>query len=118
MTKPDLPSIDYLRQRLRYDPDTGKLFWLNLGAMPTHLRASYGEAFTSRGGSGYLQGKINGRTFVAHRVIWVNPHRGDAVVYVPASLGMIVADPYIDEVHSGHNLASLERLANRLAKVG
>jgi uncharacterized protein with von Willebrand factor type A (vWA) domain len=51
-------------------------------------------------------------------VIWVNPHRGDAVVYVPASLGMIVADPYIDEVHSGHNLASLERLANRLAKVG
>jgi hypothetical protein len=55
---------------------------------------------------------------IAHRVIWVNPHRGDAVVYVPASLGMIVADPYIDEVHSGHNLASLERLANRLAKVG
>jgi uncharacterized protein with von Willebrand factor type A (vWA) domain len=55
---------------------------------------------------------------IAHRVIWVNPHRGDAVVYVPASLGMIVAEPYIDEVHSGHNLASLERLANRLSKVG
>lgn len=55
---------------------------------------------------------------IAHRVIWVNPHRGDAVVYVPASLGMVVADPFIDEVHSGHNLASLERLANRLAKVG
>ena len=55
---------------------------------------------------------------LAHRVIWVNPHRGDAVVYVPASLGMIVAEPYIDEVHSGHNLASLERLADRLAKVG
>lgn len=55
---------------------------------------------------------------IAHRVIWVNPHRGDVEVYVPASLGMIVADPYIDEVHSGHNLASLERLANRLTKVG
>lgn len=55
---------------------------------------------------------------IAHRVIWVNPHRGDVEVYVPASLGMIVADPYIDEVHSGHNLASLERLATRLAKVG
>jgi len=55
---------------------------------------------------------------VAHRIIWVNPHRGDAVVYVPASLGMIVADPFIDEVHSGHNLASLERLAVRLSKVG
>ena len=55
---------------------------------------------------------------IAHRVIWVNPHKGDAVDYVPASLGMIVADPYIDEVHSGHNLASLERLAARLSKVG
>lgn len=55
---------------------------------------------------------------IAHRVIWVNPHRGDAPVYVPASMGMIIADPYIDEVHSGHNLASLERLANRLEKVG
>lgn len=55
---------------------------------------------------------------IAHRVIWVNPHKGDVVDYVPASLGMIVAEPYIDEVYSGHNLASLERLANRLSKVG
>ena len=55
---------------------------------------------------------------LAHRIIWVNPHKGDAVDYVPASLGMIVADPFIDEVHSGHNLASLERLAERLSKVG
>jgi uncharacterized protein with von Willebrand factor type A (vWA) domain len=39
------------------------------------------------------------------------------VDYVPASLGMIVAEPYIDEVYSGHNLASLEHLANRLSKV-
>lgn len=55
---------------------------------------------------------------LAHRVIWVNPHKGDVVDYVPASLGMIVAKPYIDEMHSGHNLASLERLAGRLSKVG
>jgi uncharacterized protein with von Willebrand factor type A (vWA) domain len=55
---------------------------------------------------------------IAHRVIWVNPHKGDAVDYIPASMGMIVADPFIDEVHSGHNLASLERLAARLSKVG
>jgi hypothetical protein len=70
MTKQDLPSTDYLRQRLRYDPNTGKLFWLTLGAMPTQMRATYVEAFTSRGGAGYLQGKIDGRSFIAHRVIW------------------------------------------------
>lgn len=70
MTDKNLPSIAYLRQRLRHDADTGKLFWLSLGAMPAVLRASYDEAFTSRGSAGYLQGKIDGRSFVAHRVIW------------------------------------------------
>jgi uncharacterized protein with von Willebrand factor type A (vWA) domain len=55
---------------------------------------------------------------LAHRVIWVNPHKGDVVDYVPATLGMIVANPFIDEMHSGHNLASLEKFAERLSKVG
>jgi uncharacterized protein with von Willebrand factor type A (vWA) domain len=71
-----------------------------------------------RGEPQALAEAMEGLSRIAHRVIWVNPHRGDAPVYVPASLGMIIADPYIDEVHSGHNLASLERLANRLSKVG
>ena len=89
---------------------------------PAFERASCGTGFVA-----HLRGEksrsivetalsVLGR--LAHRVIWVNPHKGDAPVYVPASLGMIVADPYIDEVHSGHNLASLERLAERLPKVG
>ncbi|MFM7145932.1 MAG: VWA domain-containing protein, partial [Actinomycetales bacterium] len=55
---------------------------------------------------------------IAYRILWVNPHKGDVVDYVPASLGMIVAEPYIDEIHSGHNLASLEQLAQHLATVG
>jgi hypothetical protein len=55
---------------------------------------------------------------LTHRVIWVNPHKGDVAEFIPTSLGMIVAAPHIDEVHSGHNLASLERLALRLPKVG
>jgi uncharacterized protein len=71
-----------------------------------------------RGDPQQLEEAMETLSRLAHRVIWVNPHRGDAPVYVPASLGMIVADPFIDEVHSGHNLASLERLAQRLPKVG
>ena len=31
--------------------------------------------------------------------------------------GMIVAHPFIDEMHSAHNLASLEKFASRLSKV-
>jgi uncharacterized protein with von Willebrand factor type A (vWA) domain len=71
-----------------------------------------------RGDPQQLEEAMETLSRLAHRVIWVNPHKGDAPVYVPASLGMIVADPFIDEVHSGHNLASLERLAERLPKVG
>ncbi|MDE0975267.1 MAG: VWA domain-containing protein [Candidatus Nanopelagicales bacterium] len=71
-----------------------------------------------RGEPAALSESMESLSRIAHRVIWVNPHKGDVVDYVPSSMGMIVADPYIDEVHSGHNLASLERLADRLAKVG
>lgn len=71
-----------------------------------------------RGDPQQLEEAMETLSRLAHRVIWVNPHKGEAPVYVPASLGMIVANPYIDEVHSGHNLASLERLAERLPKVG
>ena len=71
-----------------------------------------------RGEPATLAESMESLSRIAHRVIWVNPHRGDAAEYVPTSLGMIIADPFIDEVHSGHNLASLERLADRLAKVG
>jgi len=71
-----------------------------------------------RGDPATLSEAMESLSRIAHRVIWVNPHRGDQVDYVPTSLGMIIADPYIDEVHSGHNLASLERLSRELSKMG
>ena len=71
-----------------------------------------------RGDPQDLAEAMAGLARIAHRVVWVNPHKGDSEHFVPTSLGMIVADPYIDEVHSGHNLASLEALATRLAKAG
>lgn len=55
---------------------------------------------------------------LAHRVLWVNPLKGDSPEYVPSTMAMTIAAPFIDEVHSGHNLASLEAFAARLAKVG
>ena len=51
---------------------------------------------------------------LSHRVIWLNPHRGDAVDYQPNTLGMMVAEPFIDEILSGHNLRSLEDFARAL----
>jgi uncharacterized protein with von Willebrand factor type A (vWA) domain len=54
---------------------------------------------------------------IAYRVVWMNPHRGDSEKFVPTSLGMIVADPFIDEVVSGHNLKSLEEFSRKLVSI-
>ena len=38
---------------------------------------------------------------LAHRVLWVNPHRGQAG-FAPVTAGMIAALPYVDELFAGH----------------
>jgi uncharacterized protein with von Willebrand factor type A (vWA) domain len=47
---------------------------------------------------------------LAHRVVWLNPLKGDPA-YEPLARGMRAALPYVDEFASGHNLAGLEALA-------
>ena len=51
---------------------------------------------------------------LCHRIVWLNPHRGDDHDRPLTSMAMIVAEPYIDDVQSGHNLASLEEFARAL----
>jgi uncharacterized protein len=47
---------------------------------------------------------------LAHKVIWVNPHKGDNEDYKPNTIGMMIADPYIDRIFSGHNFKSIGRI--------
>jgi uncharacterized protein with von Willebrand factor type A (vWA) domain len=49
----------------------------------------------------------------ARRVIWLNPLMGDDR-YEPLARGMRAALPYVDELASAHDLASLERFVARL----
>lgn len=74
-----LPSAEVLRQLLRYEPETGKLFWKERPAsmFPTDLSAvlwngrwAGKEALTASNGYGYPRGEILGRSYLAHRVIW------------------------------------------------
>jgi hypothetical protein len=51
---------------------------------------------------------------LSHRVVWMNPHKGDNLDFRPSTLGMMVAAPYIDLMLSGHDLSSLEELATLL----
>ena len=48
---------------------------------------------------------------LSHRLVWLNPHKGDDPSFRPSTLGMMVAAPHIDLLLSGHDLASLEKLA-------
>jgi hypothetical protein len=71
MTNNIAPEI--VRQLLRYEPETGKLFWLPrkcASAAAFNTRFAGGEAFTAISSWGYKKGKIEKRDYTAHRVIW------------------------------------------------
>ena len=83
MTK-DIPTPELLRKLLRYEPETGKLFWRERtpdvfastsGRSAEHACANWNsrfsgrEAFNTETGKGYLSGGIFNRRYLAHRVI-------------------------------------------------
>ena len=51
---------------------------------------------------------------LCYRIVWLNPHKGDNADFRPSTLGMMVVAPHIDLLLSGHDLASLEQLAQML----
>lgn len=58
MANKSLTSVEFLRNRLRYDPDTGKLF-----SKPRDK-----EVFTNTHHSGYKKGAFDNKTYTAHRI--------------------------------------------------
>jgi uncharacterized protein len=55
---------------------------------------------------------------LCHRVVWMNPNRGDDPQHRPHTVGMLVAEPHIHTLLSGHNLNSLAELADLLPTLG
>ncbi len=84
MSNSSLPCPIALRQLLRYDPQTGKMFWKARGAVwfSDGYRSAEGnmknwnshyadtEAFKQVGTSGYAFGAVFGTKAMAHRVAW------------------------------------------------
>jgi uncharacterized protein with von Willebrand factor type A (vWA) domain len=64
-----------------------------------------------RGDPAVLAAAMERLSLLSHRVVWLNPHKGDDPGFRPSTLGMIVAAPHIDLLLSGHDLNSLEKLA-------
>jgi len=51
---------------------------------------------------------------LCHRLVWMNPHKGDDAGFRPSTLGMMVVAPHVDLMLSGHDLRSLEEFAELL----
>lgn len=71
-----------------------------------------------RGDPDTLAAAMERLTRLCHHVVWMNPHKGDDADYRPTTVGMMVADPHIDVLLSGHDLSSLSELAVLLPKLG
>lgn len=77
------PTPDLLRELLRYEPDTGKMFWRER-PLWMFTAEHYGndwnakhknkEAFITDTGQGYCCGKVYSKKLKAHRVIWAIHH--------------------------------------------
>ncbi len=52
---------------------------------------------------------------IAHRVVWVNPHRGRAG-YAPVQSGIVAALPYVDDFVAGHSLAAFADVLEVVAR--
>lgn len=84
MNKPTLPTPETLRKLLRYDPETGKMFWLprtpdmfsgndwesERSCKSWNSKNSEKVAFRVARKDGYLQGKIARVSYLSHRVAW------------------------------------------------
>jgi uncharacterized protein with von Willebrand factor type A (vWA) domain len=67
-----------------------------------------------RGDASLLAEQMARLARLAHRVLWINPHRGRAG-FAPATAGMTAALPYIDELLAGHTVDALSEVAEVIA---
>lgn len=66
-----------------------------------------------RGDPTLLAEQMSRLSRLAHRVIWANPHAGQAD-YRPVQAGIAAALPYVDRLVAGHSLAALETVLREI----
>jgi uncharacterized protein with von Willebrand factor type A (vWA) domain len=67
-----------------------------------------------RGDAALLGAQMQRLASLAHRVVWLNPHRGKRG-YEPVQAGIVAVLPHLDELVAGHSLASFGELLEVVA---
>lgn len=129
MAKKPLPPVEVLRQLLRYEPETGKLFW---NERPTHMfstdstrsqehisalwnsRYAGKEAFTARATAGHKHSTIFGTLVQAQRVIWAIVH-GEWPAF---GIDHIDGDPANNRLENLRIATQSQNCANRTSRKG
>lgn len=121
-------SYTQISALLKYDPESGKLFWLPrpLSLFPNdrakktwNTKFSGMEAFTARNSNGYRHGQILGCHYKAHRVAWLL-HYGE---WPKGDIDHLNGDPSdnrisnIRDVHHAENSRNQKRRKNNTSGV-
>lgn len=121
MATRQLPSPEVLRQLLRYEPETGKLFWKERGPewfVTKRSHASWNtmyagkEALTASNKLGYRSGALLGNSVKAHRLAW-------AIFYgawPSAEVDHINRDPGDNRIENLREASKSENAQNRIAR--
>jgi hypothetical protein len=116
MAKRHLPCPTVLRLLLRYEPETGKLFWRHRSRVwfrtdgdqqRWNTRFANSEAMNHDAGR-YLVGTIMGHAVLAHRVIWALVH-GEW----PAVIDHIDGDKHNNRIENLRSVTTTENNRNR-----
>ncbi len=82
-TRQDLPPSSELQKLIKYDAETGKMYWLPReasmfpavrNARMWNTRFAGKRALDVQHHAGYLYGELLGRPYLAHRIIWYLVH--------------------------------------------
>jgi uncharacterized protein with von Willebrand factor type A (vWA) domain len=68
-----------------------------------------------RGEAVLLGEQMRRLSYLARRIVWINPHRGKEG-YAPVTAGMIAALPSIDDLVAGHSFEALSSVAELIAR--
>ena len=114
MSKKVLPSPEYLRQRLTYEPETGRLIWRYSETMSTRWNSRWTNVPAGRLSTcGDSQISIYGTRYPAHRIIWAMNYS----IWPTEEIDHIDGDRLNNRLENLRNVSRVENSRNMALRV-